>query len=169
MAKNKSSEIPHYELLYIVPNNYTEDEVKGIKANVDKLIADQGGKITHEEYWGKKKFCFPIKHGQHGYYLLSEFDMEAANLAKVNTELRMSHEVLRHMIVTKTIMTEKQAELERKRQEALIAERAAKKEKKEESSRPAPVKEAPKEAPKKLSAQELDDKLDKILETDDLL
>lgn len=166
MAKNKSSEIPHYELLYIIPNVYTEDDVKGIQENVNKLIESMQGKITHTENWGKKKFCYPIKHNHHGYYQLVEFDLEAEKLDKIHTELRMNHEILRHMIVNKIILTPEQVASEKKRQDALIAERNARFPKEE----PAKVAAVPvKESAKKISAKELDDKLDKILETNDLL
>ncbi len=165
MAKNKTSEIPHYELLYIVPNRYTEDEAKGIKGRVHQMIEEKGGKVTYDENWGKKKFCYPVKHEHYGYYFLAEFDLPGIDLDKVHTELRMNHEILRHMIVNRAAKTEEQIAAEKARNERIVSEKAAKKAAEEEKK--ATPKE--KESVRKLSAKELDDKLDKILETDDLL
>ena len=71
MSKTKSSKIPHYELLYIVSNKYSEEELEPIKNKVNKIIEENGGKITFSEDWGKKKLCYPIKHFSYGYYLLN--------------------------------------------------------------------------------------------------
>jgi small subunit ribosomal protein S6 len=166
MAKNKKSGIPHYELLYIVANKFTEDDLKGINSRVNKLIEKTEGKITFKEDWGKKKFCFPIEHGKFGYYQFIEFDMPSEKIEKINTELRMSPEVLRHMIVNHAPKTAKQIEVEKRLEEKRLAYKASKK-LEEKTSRPA-KKEVPK-AKKKVDSKELNAKLDKILETDDLL
>ena len=177
MAKNKKSIIPHYEMLYIVSNQFTEDELKPIVAKVNKLIEEKGGKITYSEDWGKKKFAYPIKHFNHGYYNLVEFDMEGRTLQEVNTIMRMDSEILRHNIVARSLRTLEEIKAENKKSEE-IARQKFTKEKEEETKETAPkakakaktVEEAPKEkAKEKVNFKELDEKLDKILETDDLL
>jgi len=162
MAKNKKSSIPHYELLYIVANKFTEDDLKKINKNVNQLLEDNGAKITYKEDWGKKKFCFPINHGRFGYYQFVEFDVESSKVEKINTDLRLSNEVLRHMIVNHAPKTAKQIEVEKR----LAEKRAAKATKKIDDK--VQKKETPKPK-KKVDAKELNEKLDKILETDDLL
>ena len=57
MSKTKKSTKGHYELLFIVPNKFTEDETKQIIAKVDEIIIKSGGEITYREYWGKKKLA----------------------------------------------------------------------------------------------------------------
>ena len=163
MAKNKKSGIPHYELLYIVANKFTEDDLKGINSRVNKLIEDTEGKITFKEDWGKKKFCFPIEHGKFGYYQFIEFDMPSEKIEKINTELRMSPEVLRHMIVNHAPKTAKQIEVEKRLEEKRLAQKAAK------NAEDKPAKKETPKAKKKVDSKELNAKLDKILETDDLL
>lgn len=163
MAKNKKSGISHYELLYIVANKFTEDDLKGINNRVNKLLENTEGKITFKEDWGKKKFSFPIEHGKFGYYQFVEFDMPSEKIEKINTELRMSPEVLRHMIVNHAPKTAKQIEVEKRLEEKRLAKKASKKAENKPTK-----KEAPK-TKKKVDSKELDKKLDEILETDDLL
>lgn len=157
MSKTKSSETPHYELLYIIANKFSEDEISPIVEKVKNIITEAEGKITHTEDWGKKRLAYPIKSFGYGYYNLVEFDLAGANLAKVERLFRLMPEVLRHQIV---------------RRDANIAAKQIKRE--------APVKEvkeveAPKLVKEKTSAvpktdlKDLDEKLDKILETNDLL
>lgn len=161
MAKNKSGNIPHYELLYIVPNKYSEDELKPIFSKVNKLITDNEGKITYEEDWGTKKMTYSIKGFNHGYYHLVEFDASGEKVNKINHELRIDRDVLRHMIVSKAVVSEEEREAKKRKAEKQMIKKVEEKAKQEEK---------PKENPKKkVDMKELDEKLDKILDTDDLL
>ena len=156
MAKVKSSALPHYELLYIISNKYSEDEIKPIKEKVIKLITDNEGKITYQEDWGKKRFSYSIEHFNHGYYELLEFDMPGEKLINISKALRLSKEILRNQIVKKHIKTTAEIATEKE-----IAEKIAKKKtdaEKDASSSKAEIEDI-----------NLDDKLDKILETDNLL
>lgn len=161
MSKVKSSEIPHYELLYIISNKFSENELTPIVEMVHKTIKDNNSSITHTENWGKKRFAYPIGHFHHGYYNLVEFDAPGEKLAKIDKALRLASEILRHQIVKKKIKTEEEIEREKK-----IAEKiAAKKEEKEEKD-----KITEKEKIKgKTDLKDLDEKLDEILKSEDLL
>ncbi len=161
MSKTKSGEIPHYELLYLISNKFSEDEVKPIVEKVNSFILGNNGKITLSEDLGKKKLAYPIKGFRYGYYNLAEFDMDGENLINVDRSLRMMNEILRHQIVIKTVKTEKQIAQDKK-----IAEKIAARSVKEEKEAKEKIKEADKE---KVNLKELDEKLDKILETNDLL
>jgi small subunit ribosomal protein S6 len=159
MSKTKLSGIPHYELLYIVPNKFTEDELKPIIEKIGKIISDKGGKITLTEEWGKKRLAYPVKNFSYAYYILVEFDLEGDKLAKIDKDLRMMSEIMRHQIVAKKLKTEEEIKKEKEISEKIVAKQV-KKEKTEVE------KEKKKE---KIDMEELDEKLDKILETDDLL
>lgn len=156
MAKVKSSEVPHYELLYLISNKYSENEVRPIKEKVEKLIVDNNGKITYQEDWGKKRLAYPIEHFNHGYYQLLEFDMPGVNLINLSTALRLSKEILRNQIVKKHIKTEQELKSEKE-----IAKKIA--QKKTEAQKDAVSDKA------EIEDINLDEKLDKILETDNLL
>lgn len=168
MAKNKSSKTPHYELLFIISNKFTEDEVKPIIEDVRKIIEGNEAKITFEEYWGKKELAYPIEHFNHGYYSLFEFDVAGEKMTKIDKDLRMNKKVLRHQIVTKEFRTLEEIEKEKRDSQEKIDKLknvSAAKDKKEKEV----VKEAKQKETVKVNLKELDEKLDKILETDDLL
>lgn len=204
MSRTKKTTEPHYELLYLISNKFTEDEVKPIAEKIENIITTNGGQITYREDWGKKKLAYPIKHFVYGYYLLVEFDVEPLTLAKIERSIRMQHDVLRHQIVTRAVRTidlkekPKQIFFEEPKKEAPTTAKTAKPEtaKKTEEAAPVvaetvateapaekaaevkPAAEATEKAPKKTtkaakdskaSLEELDAKLDKILETNDLL
>ena len=165
MARNKSSEVPHYELLYIISNKYTEEETTPIIEKVSKVIEQNGGKITHREEWGKKRLAYSINHFSHGYYVLVEYDLSGGGQEKINKELKMATEILRHQTIAKEYKTEEEKKKEKKKKEEKII-----KEKEEEEQVEEKKKEVEVAKPKKdIDMKDLDAKLDKILDTDDLL
>ena len=165
MSKVKSGEIPHYELLYLISNKFSEDEVKPIMEKVSGFITAGQGKITLSQELGKKRLAYPIKGFRFGYYNLVEFDMEGKNLAKLDRSLRLMDEILRQQIVIKILKTEEQIAHDK-----IIAEKIAAKNIAAEKSAVEKTMEKEREKDKeKVDLKDLDEKLDKILETDDLL
>lgn len=164
MSKTKKSEVPHYEMLYIISNQFSEDEVKPINEKIHKAIKDNGGEVTYQEEWGKKKLCYPIKNFGFGYYFLVEFDMPGNNLINMDKNFRMSNEILRHQIVRKVKKSAEEIKAEKEQAEKKIVEQKFAEEKEEEKKEEIAKKEA-----KKMDLKDLDEKLDKILDTDDLL
>ena len=164
MSKTKFSGLGHYELLFIIPNRFTEGEAAEIVEKIKKVIIEKEGKITFTENWGKKQLSYPIKLNNFGYYNLIEFDLPGENLQKIDKLFRMSDEVIRHQIVKKKIKTVEEMEAEKKISEKIAAKNIAKEQKSEEGK-----KEKEKNKDKKLDLKDLDEKLDNILDTKDLL
>lgn len=186
MAKNKSSELPHYELMYLISNQFSEDELNPIKERVEKSITDLGGTITNKESMGKKRLAYRIKQFRHGYYELVEFNAPAEAVIKLNDQLRLASDILRHQVVKGAPKTEAEKAKETKLLNELNstettpapAEEAKAKVKApvvEEiiiaTPTPAPVSTPKKEddAKDKMELKDLDDKLSEILNTDNLL
>lgn len=168
--------MPHYELLYLISNKFSEEEIKPIAEKVNNLIINNQGKIAQGVNLGKKRLAYPIKGFRFGYYILVEFDMPGVNLINVDHALRMMSEILRQQIVLKELKTEEQINQDKK-----IAEKIAARSMKEEklarekvlARRAAPAETAQPTAKTtdkdKVDLKDLDEKLDKILETDNLL
>jgi small subunit ribosomal protein S6 len=186
MSKVKKIENAHYELLFIIPNKFTEDEAKAIDEKIKKQIAAAGGEITYTEDWGKKKLAYVIDNYNHGYYKLAEFDLAGVKLAELDNFLRLSNDVLRHQIVRIKKRTAEQIAADLKKSEELAAikkrlkeggaEKPEKKELAEQKTsglvveeKKAPAVEERKSFKKKADLKDLDSKLDDILDTKDLI
>lgn len=164
----------HYELLYILPMKFAGEEQETIIEKVNKIIKDQDCKITHNKVFGKQKLAYPIKKVHQGVYILIEFDGEKSAVQKINNVLKLTPEVLRHLIVTKKKLTEEEIAKQKKRKERLVKqEKQGKdeairkqveeiKEDKREAVKPAEDKEKK----EKVSLEDLDKKLDEILKDD---
>jgi small subunit ribosomal protein S6 len=185
MSKVKSLEKVHYELLYIIPNKFTEDEAKAIDEKIKKQIAGAEGEVTYSEDWGKKKFAYQIGAYNHGYYKLAEFDLAGNKLAELDNFLRLSNDVLRHQIIRTAKRSPEQIAADKKKSEELAAikkrqkeggsEKSEKKESAEEKTaglvteaKKPPVEER-KSFKKKADLKDLDQKLEDILDTKDLI
>ncbi len=164
MSRTKSVDFFRYELLFIIPNKFTEGEANTITEKIKKIIIGEKGNITFAESWGKKQLAYPIKQNSYGYYSLFEFDLDGEKLAKINETLRMSNDVIRFQIVKKKIKTAEQLEKAKKISEKIAVKNIAKEKKDEEKDE---ERERGKE--KKLDLKDLDEKLDNILDTKDLL
>lgn len=161
MSRAKSAEMPHYELLCLISNKFSESEVEPIRENIKKLINDQDGKITLEEYWGKRRLAYKVDGFRHGYYYLLEFDLEGPKLNEINNRLRLSKEILRHQVIVKHKRTA--AELE---EDARIKAKIAAKRKSEAE---AEEKKVENKEDKRASLENFDQELDKIIDAANLL
>jgi len=168
MSKTKPSGPSHYEMLFIIPNRFTEEEAKTVSEKTEKMVADNGGQITHREYWGKKKLAYEIKHNGYGYYSLLEFDLGGANLAKLNQVLKLSNDILRHQIISKKVKSNEEIARDEKIQAKIDSKRAAEKSKvKEEETKQA--EKGKTKDDKRVELKDLDQKLEGILNADDLI
>lgn len=171
----------HYELLYIVPIKFLDDDLQKVTEQVDVLIKKFNGEITKQDNLGKQRLSYAINYVHQGTYILVEYDMDKANNKQLDDQLLLMPEVLRHMIVCRKVKTEAEVKRQemikegmRKSKEEELAE-IEEKEKdgvkkddllKVESSKPVVAKE--KEKSTKATLEDLDKKLDEIL-TDDIL
>jgi len=148
----------NYELLYIVSNQYTEDELKTIKEKVNSLLQKYGAVLGFSEFLGKKKLSYPINKINHGYYVVAEFELEDPTVVKsIGNDLKLDKEVLRAQIISKPKITPEEI-ARQKRQRARATEEAKPK---TEEKKVVKQKES-----KKIDMKNLDDKLDEILRDD---
>lgn len=65
---------------------------------ITKIITDNGGKITGEDNWGKRKLAYNIKGHDHAVYVFYAVDMAAEAVKKVEAILNITDEVIRFLI-----------------------------------------------------------------------
>jgi small subunit ribosomal protein S6 len=171
MSKTKAAGTTHYEILFILPNKFTEDEAKTVSGNVGQVITANGGQITLTEYWGKKKLAYEIKHNAYGYYGLFEFDLEGKALAKVDKDLRLHADVLRHQIIVKKSKTEAEIARAEVIRAKIDSKKAGEEKKQAEKTKKAsaPITPTSKVKDKRVDLKDLDEKLEGILNAKDLI
>lgn len=185
MSKIKKSGPGRYEMLFMIANNYTEEEAKTIIAKTEKLITDFKAKIVYKEYWGKKKLAYPIDHHHYAYYNLCEFEADKQIMLDLNRNLTLSKEILRHQIISVPHLSdEERLKLKEKQEQAYVksskdrkGEKADKRVREEktikEKDDKADIKKVSEEKEEKKSnkanLKDLDEKLEGIISAKDLV
>jgi small subunit ribosomal protein S6 len=90
-----------YEILYIVRADLDDDKVQDIIKRVNTLIEKAGGSLERTNVWGKRKLAYEVKHQKEGSYVLQDFQIGSAGLPELEATLKITEEVLRHLVVRK--------------------------------------------------------------------
>ena len=90
-----------YEALYIVRADLDDDKVQEIVKRVNTLIERSGGVAERTNLWGKRKLAYEVKHQKEGSYVLQDFRIDPQRIPELEAALKITEEVLRHLIVRK--------------------------------------------------------------------
>ena len=90
-----------YEVLYIVRADFDDDKVQDAVKRVNTLIERSGGTADRTNLWGKRKLAYEVKHQKEGAYVLQDFQLEPDRVPELEAGLKITEEVLRHLIVRK--------------------------------------------------------------------
>lgn len=85
-----------------------EIDLEKASQKVTKVITDNGGKITAEDNWGKRKLAYKIKGHDHAVYVFYAVELPHEGVQKVEGILNITDEVIRFLITkpdTKAIAT----------------------------------------------------------------
>jgi ribosomal protein S6 len=149
-----------YELLYIIPAKYAENEIQPVMDGITAALTKLGVKTSRNEMVGKLKLAYPVNHVRHGYYILVDLDMEDGNLKDVNEMLRLHTDIIRHHVVVKEKKGKPLFKLAS--MEDIDRDRVRGQVDRDTRTRQAAAAPAPKKV--EVSMEEIDKKLDKIIE-----
>ena len=91
----------NYELMFII-DPALEDEAKAATVEAVKgIIATEGEVIGEANEWGMRKLAYPIMKKSEGYYVVIEFKAGTDLPKELDRRLRISDNVMRHMIINK--------------------------------------------------------------------
>ncbi len=90
-----------YEVLYIVRADLDDEKVQDVVKRVNTLIERSGGVAERTNLWGKRKLAYEVKHQKEGSYVLQDFRIDPQRIPELEAALKITEEVLRHLIVRK--------------------------------------------------------------------
>lgn len=161
----------HYELVYLLNVATSPEDAQKIHTAIADQIKTKGT-IAKSGEIGKRKLAYEIMHETHALYWLVQFEADTDLIKELHRNLSLNQSVLRFLIVAVKPKTQEDIEREERMKESLEKERMKEKTverekvqveaKKKEAEK---VKEEPKE---KLSLEELDKKLDELLDDETL-
>ncbi|MBI2868904.1 MAG: 30S ribosomal protein S6 [Chloroflexi bacterium] len=95
----QEGQLRDYELIIIISPQVPEESLEPVLDNISQFITGKGGVIEKMDRWGKKKLAYPLKHFIEGNFVLATFKMNPASSRELEKQLRLTEEVLRHMLV----------------------------------------------------------------------
>ena len=88
-----------YEAMFIVIPELDEEQVENTILRFRTIVERTGGEPRDINHWGRRKLAYEIDHRTDGYYVVMEFTSGERTLVELKRILRVSDDVLRHMIV----------------------------------------------------------------------
>ena len=120
-----------YEIAVIYHPDLEIDLDKASK-KVEKVFSDHKAKIEKTDNWGKRKLAYPIAKQEHAVYVFYTVDMPGAGVAKVESLLNITDEVIRFLITRPDLKAIAKAEAAKAEKAAKAAERGDQADDKEE-------------------------------------
>ncbi len=96
-----AASVRDYELVVILRPDIPDDEVPASLDRLQQSIASRGGEVVEVDHWGRRRLAYPIKHTLEGNYVVSQIRLDPEQVPALESGLRISEEVLRHMVVRK--------------------------------------------------------------------
>ncbi len=90
----------NYEVMFII-NPALEEEKKEATVEKVKDIIAADGEVSKVDVWGMRKLAYSIEKKNEGYYVVIEFAASTELPKELDRRLRISDDVMRHIIVCK--------------------------------------------------------------------
>ncbi|HEX7368145.1 MAG TPA: 30S ribosomal protein S6 [Candidatus Saccharimonadales bacterium] len=111
-----------YEVAVLYHPDLEVDLEKG-SSRVEKIFADNGGKVLNIDNWGKRKLAYDIKGNEHAVYVFYTVELPADAVRKVESTLNITDEVIRFLITRPDLKAIAKAEAEKAAKAAKAAAR----------------------------------------------
>lgn len=85
----------HYELLTILPGTMTETEAQEVASQIKEVVEKNGGKELTMDYNGKSRLAYPMRHIRYGYFFLFNFEATETEIRTIQEKTRLVPQVLR--------------------------------------------------------------------------
>ncbi len=88
-----------YELVVILTPQLAEEEMPAAIERLSQSVTNRGGEVVEVNPWGRRKLAYPIQRHIEGNYVLTKIKLDPARTVELESGLKMSEEVLRHLLV----------------------------------------------------------------------
>jgi len=90
----------NYEVMFVIDPALEEAAKNATIETVQNIIA-ANGEVVKTDVWGMRKLAYPIQKMEEGYYVVIDFMADATLPYELNRKLKISDNVIRHIIINK--------------------------------------------------------------------
>ena len=101
-----------YEIGFILNPEVSEEQTRTILERIDQIVARYDGQVIKVNQWGRRRLAYPIEHHRDGFYVFIDTILTPETVSELDRTLKVSEEVLRHLIKKrdpKTVQKEREA------------------------------------------------------------
>ncbi len=88
-----------YEMVVILSPEIGDDVIGESLDRLSQRITSLGGEVVDVNHWGRRRLAYPIRRHLEGNYVISQVKLDPDQIPDLESNLRISEEVIRHMIV----------------------------------------------------------------------
>lgn len=98
-APAADSGLSDYEMVVLINPELADENFEAAVNNISRFITERGGSITSIDKWGKKKLSYPIKRFKEASYIMVRFKFKPGLSKELEATLRITENVLRHLLL----------------------------------------------------------------------
>ena len=91
--------MPLYEHVFISRQDLSNAQAEGLIEHFGTVLADNGGKLVEQEYWGVKTMAYKINKNRKGHYAFLKTDAPAPAVQEMERLMRLHDDVMRVLTI----------------------------------------------------------------------
>ncbi len=91
--------MPLYEHVFIARQDLSNTQAESLIEHFSTVLADNGGKLIENEYWGVKTMAFKINKNRKGHYAYLRTDAPAPAVQEMERLMRLHDDVMRCLTI----------------------------------------------------------------------
>lgn len=91
--------MPLYEHVLIARQDLSNTQAEGLIEHFSTVLADNGGKVVENEYWGVRTLAYKINKNRKGHYSFLRSDAPSAAVQEMERLARLHDDVMRVLTV----------------------------------------------------------------------
>lgn len=99
IVKAEDTRLNEYELVMVVSPDMVDESLDNAINGISQFITERGGTVSSVDNWGKRKLAYPLQQHLEGNYVLARFTISPARCKEIEANLKISEQVLRHLLV----------------------------------------------------------------------
>lgn len=88
-----------YEHTFIARQDLSPQQAQALADTYAGLIAEHGGEVTKNEYWGLRNLAYRMRKNRKGHYLHLNLKADAAAVDELERQQRLSDDIIRYLTV----------------------------------------------------------------------
>lgn len=97
LTEGRSKALNQYEIAVLYHPDLEVDLAKA-EERVTRIFTDNGGEVKATDNWGKRKLAYDIAGNEYAVYVFYTVELPPASVAKVESTLNITDEVIRSLI-----------------------------------------------------------------------